>query len=446
MIWRILGEAFRRRKVKVGLSLLALGVGTSLAVALLGTLMNIEERLALELRSYGANLLVTSKEQGPAIEVAGVRIAPPGQGDYLDENDLISLKTIFWRNNILGFAPFLSGPAQAGAEQQPVILTGTWFERDIRLAKGTPIRTQFSASQPLPQDISVKAGVKPISSWWQVEGAWPQEGDGQAALVGARVADRMALAPGQTFTVRARGRTKDLQVSGILHTGGLEEDQVYVGLPVAQGLLGISKGMDRAAVSALTQPRSKLPANIRDKKPEDMTPKEYELWYCTPIVESIAKQIEEAIPGAVAKPVRQISEGEGLFADKMKLLVLLITAISLLGSALAVAASMSASVLERRGEIGLMKAMGADNLQVATLFLAEAAALGFLGGVVGYGLGWTGARLLVSSLFGAVVTLDLSMLALAMVLAVGTALVGAFLPIRQALRQPPVQLLARRGL
>lgn len=446
MFFRILGETFYRRKAKVALVLLAVATGAFLASALLGTLIRIEERVAGELRAYGANILVTIPSDQLTFDIAGVRLASGSKQSYISEADLVRLKTIFWRNNILGFAPFLSVPIGAGVDRQPAVLTGTWFEREIQVPKGSAIRTGFAEEQALAQSTVAKVGVKAMSPWWHVEGSWPREGDYPGALVGAKVAQSLGVRLGDTFPVTFQDQGRLLRVEGILYTGSLEEDQIYVGLPLVQGLLGIPWGADRVLVSALTQPRSKLPPDIRNKDLGEMTPKEYEKWYCTATLEAIITQIEEVLPGAVAKPVLQISEGEEMFATKMRLLVLLIAAVSLVGSGLAVAASMTTSVLERKTDIGLMKAVGADSGQVAVLFLAEAVVLGLAGGLLGYALGWVGARVLIGGLFGASLPFDLSTFLLTMFLALSTAILGSLGPVRQALGQPPVQLLSRRGL
>ena len=65
-----------------------------------------------------------------------------------------------------------------------------------------------------------------------------------------------------------------------------------------------------------------------------------------------------------------------------------IGAIALLVAAFGIANTLSMAIYERTREIGLMKAIGARNRDVMSIFLGEAAAIGFLGGVVGAGLGW----------------------------------------------------------
>ena len=109
----------------------------------------------------------------------------------------------------------------------------------------------------------------------------------------------------------------------------------------------------------------------------------YDRWYCSPYAQSIAFQLQEAIPHSHAEQIRQVAQNEGTVLTRIQGLMLLITLAALLASALAVSASMATAVFERRGEVGLMKALGAGNLTVAVLFFAEAALLALIGGVAG---------------------------------------------------------------
>ncbi|MCL5959787.1 MAG: ABC transporter permease [Chloroflexi bacterium] len=210
---------------------------------------------------------------------------------------------------------------------------------------------------------------------------------------------------------------------------------------MAQELVGVPVGADQVLVSALTLPKEKLAPEIRNKKPEEMTPKEYETWYCSPVVEAIVTQIKEAIPDVEAKPIRQISEAEGSFVTKVELMILLVTVVALAASALGVMTTVTTTVLERRSEIGLMKAIGADNRQVATIFLAEAATVGLIGGGLGFLAGYQLARFIGSSVFNSSVSMNLLVMPVTLALAIGVAMIGSALPMRNAMRIQPVILL-----
>lgn len=441
---RILGETLRRRKRRAAVGALAVAIGASLAAALLVFAATVAEKMGRELRAYGANILVTPQAQELQIAVGGISYRPEALDSYLNEEDLPQLKTVFWRHNIVGFAPYLSLLVAVGEREHPAVLTGTWFERELSLPTGTRLRTSFAAPTASSDRIAFKTGVKAIAPWWRVQGDWVADGDMHSALVGVALAQRLALGIGDPFTVRYGDQAQALRVVGLLGAGGLEDEQIFVSLPVAQKLLGLSRGASYALVSALVTPREKAPPDIRDKNPQQMTPKEYEKWYCTPLIDSVIAQIKEALPGAEAKPIRQISEAEGAFLIRIELLMLLMAGVALAASALGVMATVTTAVIERRGEMGLMKALGADNGQIALLFLAEASLIGLIGGSVGYLGGLLLARLLSAAVFAAPLSPHAAVLPATLGLGVGVALLGSALPVRQAMAVEPISLL-RRG-
>ena len=141
---------------------------------------------------------------------------------------------------------------------------------------------------------------------------------------------------GQPFTVR-----------GILSTGGEEEDRVFVRLEVLQRLVNRPGQVDAVQVGALTKPED----DFARKDPAKMTPEEYDRWYCTPYISSIAHQIEEALPMAVARPIWRVADNEGKVLGKIRGLMLLIALAALASAGLTVWSVMATTVLERRAEI-----------------------------------------------------------------------------------------------
>ena len=134
-----------------------------------------------------------------------------------------------------------------------------------------------------------------------------------------------------------------------------------------------------------------------------MTPDEYERWNCTPYISSIAHQIEEVLPMAVAKPIWRVADNEGKVLGKIRGLMLLITLAALASAGLTVWSVMATTVIERRGEIAIMQATGAANWLVAALFAAEVALEGAAGGLIGSWVGlllaaWVGRSVFQTSL------------------------------------------------
>ncbi|MBI2848052.1 MAG: ABC transporter permease [Chloroflexi bacterium] len=438
MLIRIIGETFARRKKRVVLALLAVSLGASLTSALFTVYGDFGQRMSDELRSYGANLLLRPASANLEMEVAGITYTPPGARALIDERELPNIKDIFWSNNITGIAPSLSAVVTGGG--QPVLLTGTWFEKQLSAPGNLP--KQFaSKSTGSGEESTFVAGIKNASPWWQVSGDWVRGDEMEGAMVGSAVAQRLGLLLGDRFTLNYQGKELPLRTAGVVSTGGLEDYQVYVNLPVVQELLGIDHGVDQVLVSARVTPKDKVSSSIRGKDPSEMTPQEYETWYCTPLVESIAYQIDEVVPTGKAAPIRQVSEAESSFVGKTELLVLLITVLALVTSALGVMANMMTMVMERRKEIGLMKAIGAQNSQIATIFLIEAAIIGVLGGLIGLVAGLGLAQLIARQVFNVSFVFSLVALPLIIVLSTLIALAGSALPIRQGIKVEPARLL-----
>ncbi len=439
MLIRILGDTLRRRLRRVLATVLAVTTGASLAAALLGISLDITGKLGRELRAYGSNIVASPAGGDLRLEIGGVPVRVTGQRTLLDENDLVKLKTIFWQHNIVGFTPYLTALVQVGGQTLP--LTGTWFDKPLTLPRGAAVRTGLASSRRTSAETTFRTGIRTVAPWWQVEGRWVEDNDRGSALVGSKLAQRMGWQVGDRFEVRVEDRTAQFAVAGLVSTGGFEEDQVFVALPAAQALLGLAKGVDRVQISALVEPDSRLRADLRGLDPAKMTPEQYATWYCSPIMGAVLTQIREVLPGADVRPIRQISQAEVDFLGRIGLLMALLTLAALGGSALAVMTAMTASVMERRAEIGLMKAIGADNAQIARVFLMEAGLIGLAGGLAGYALGLGLAQGLARTVFLSGGEMPAVVLPVTLSLALAVALLGSAVPVRQAVRIDPVRLL-----
>ena len=446
MLMRILKDTLRRRTRRLLATILAIITGASLAAALLGISLDITGQMGRELRAYGSNILASPANGDLRLDaLAGgvpVQISSKvnaGERSLLNENDLVKLKTIFWRHNIVGFTPYLTTLTEVDGETR--VLIGTWFDKPLTLPKGAAIRTGFATTENTEESGTFRTGVKTTAPWWQVQGEWVQDDDPGSAMVGVKLASQKNWQIGDEFTAQVEDRTIRLRVVGLVSTGGFEDDQIFVALPAAQTLLGLSQGVDRVQISALVEPDSKLRADLRGLDPSEMTPDQYATWYCSPIMGAVITQIKEVLPGADVSPIRQISQAEVDFLSKIGMLMTLLTILALSGSALAVMTAMTASVMERRTEIGLMKAIGADDGQIASIFLSEAALIGLAGGLMGYLLGLGLAQGLARWIFSGGGQVPLIVLPFTLLLAMIVVLIGSALPVRQAIRFDPVLLL-----
>jgi putative ABC transport system permease protein len=172
-----------------------------------------------------------------------------------------------------------------------------------------------------------------------------------------------------------------------------------------------------------------------------MNPAEYDRWYCSPYISAIALQISEVLGGTDVRVIRRVADGEGSILTRVRMLLWIVTMVALLASALAVGASAAASVLERRTEIGLMKALGAGSGLVGVLLVAEQLLLAIVGGSSGYALGIVLARLLGEQIFGFAPEPRLLVLFVILVLAAVVTLLGSAYPLRRASRYDPAPIL-----
>ena len=432
MLVRILLESLARRRWRKVLSALAVALGIA-AVATVGTLsLDIGDKLSHELRSYGANLSITPAADSLAITVGGVDYRPVGSGAYIPEDELVKLKKIFWRNNIVAFTPYLYVPARV--DGQRTVLIGTWFEKLLQVDKSEVFAT----------------GLKKLHPTWKVEGEWPDDKDGMGVLVGRRLAARLSVGVGSTIAVtlaedsalsggraasspasrRWLGSPVKLVVRGVLETGGGEDNQVLAPLATAQRLAGLEGKVRRVEVSALTKPEDALARSDLTK----LSAEDFDRWYCRPYVSSIAYQIEQAIPEARVKPIYLVADAEGRILNRVGILTGVLALAALVTAGLAVASMMLATVLERRAEIGLFKSLGATDARVTTLLLLEAGVLGLVGGIAGYLLGSLLAWRLALTVFGAPIGIHLVMLPVCLALALLVTLAGSALPLGRALK------------
>ncbi len=432
MFLRIVKDSFARQPRRKLLTAIALALATAVATATLSVALDVGDRLAAEFRSLGANLLVTPQADALPLEIGGVDYRPADSGAYLPDADLGKIKTIFWRNNVIGFAPSLDVPIELGAAQgqsagtaaqaaQKVILIGTWYRHDVTVPKGGGTFT---------------TGVSATNPWWHVDGRWFAE-DAAECVVGSALARRANIAVGQTLEVRAGEHTAQLRVVGIISTGGPEDDAVLTPLSTAQQLSNRPGEYRRLLVSALTKPED----TFSRRNPASMSPVEFESWYCSPYISSISRQLQEQLPGIEVRPIRQIAEGEGRILTRVSSLMWLVTLGALLAAALAVAATAGTTVLERAGEIGLMKALGAHKATVGAFFLMEQWLLALVGGAAGYVVGLGLARFVGERIFGVSPEFRIILLPIILGVAAAVATFGSLAPLRKVMRLDPAPVL-----
>jgi putative ABC transport system permease protein len=440
MFFRIVSDSFTRKPRRKILTAAALALGMAVATATLEVALDVGDRLAREFRSLGANLLVTPASDTLPLEIGGVDYRPVDAGAYLPAADLGKLKTIFWRNNVVGFAPFLD---------VPVVVVSHGAQSDARPNEQSDsqnnsqknsheelIGSWYSHSVPVPDGGTFSTGISTTDPWWHVDGRWFADG-AEESVLGFSLAQRLNLHAGSKIKIDAGGRTRTLTVTGIVSTGGREDDSILAPLEVAQDLAGRPGEYRQLLVSALTKPAD----SFSERDPASMTPVEYDRWYCSPYISSISHQIRQQLPGVDVRAIRQVAEGEGRILTRVSGLMWMVTIAALFAAALAVGATSATTVLERRVEIGLMKALGASRRAVSSFFIAEQLFLALVGGILGYALGILLARALGIGIFGVAPELRWILLPIVLLLAAVVALLGSLLPLGRASRVDPAPVL-----
>ena len=233
MFLRLLFESFRRQKRRKSVALLAIAMGMSIATAMIAVGTDIGDKMSQELRSLGANLVITPIEDTLDVNLGDVDLKPASEGAFIPESSLARIKGIFWGHNIKGYAPFLfnqeSFAGKGGTFSADLI--GTYFAQPLKYGK-----EEFTT------------GVRSVNPWWTVEGAWPPDypawpevrmaveqrctdglpcrkefvprsDDTADVLAGKSLAASSGLRVGDVITVRGR----QLRISGILNSGGSED-------------------------------------------------------------------------------------------------------------------------------------------------------------------------------------------------------------------------------
>jgi putative ABC transport system permease protein len=424
-------RALFRQKGKMLMIAFTIALGASLATAMLNVMFDVGDKVNQELKTYGANINVVPRGASLLDSLYGVAEGSGVSDKYLREDELGNIKTIFWAFNIVDFTPYLNTWVRLGPENAPggeIKLVGTWFNHHLELPTGEVLDT----------------GMVNMKNWWDLSGPWLSDDEENSAMVGSLAASRNGIVPGATITLRtADGKTRDFTVKSIFNAGGSEDEQIYVPLAAAQALTNKAGLVSTVEVSALTTPDNELSRRAA-QDPKSLSIAEWETWYCTAYVSAICYQIDEVITDSVSKPIRQVADSEGAILEKTQLLMLLITLLSLAGSALGISNLVTASVMERAGEIGLMKAVGAHNGPVSWLVLTEILITGIIGGGIGYFAGLGFAQIIGQTVFGSAIDIKPMVIPLVAVLVFLVTLAGSVPSIRFLLSLRPAEVLHGR--
>lgn len=361
-------NALLRRKLRMFIALLAVAIGATIISGMITVYKEVPEQMGREFRAYGANLLLLPANGKTTMEEAAV--APVY--DMLKDKEII------------GAAPFLY--ERLKINESPVLTGGTDFNE-----------------------------IRKVSPYWQINGEMPKE-NSKEILLGYELSERFQAKPGSQVIVALGDGTKEetYTVSGIVRTGGKEEQFAYVDIKSLWDFLGKPNLLSMVQVSVV--------ANSGD-------------------LEALAARMAAETPDVHPQTVKQIAASEQTVLGKLQALVLLVTIVVLLLTLVCVGTTMTEVVSERRREIGLKKALGATNRNIAGEFFGESCMLGFIGGIIGTGCGYLFALAVGVNVFGRSLEVSFPIAIMTIILSIVVTAVATMLPVRTAVKVEPAIVL-----
>lgn len=364
MYFTMVTNALLRRKLRMFIALLAVAIGATIISGMITVYKEVPEQMGREFRAYGANLL----------------LLPSGGTTTIPEEKLQVVYKKLQGHEIVGAAPFLY--ERLKINESPVLTGGTDFDM-----------------------------VKKVSPYWQINGAMPS-GSGKEILLGYELSQKFQVQPGESVILALGDGSWEspFTVSGIVRTGGKEEQFAYMDLKQMQKIIHKPGIVSMAQVSVV--------ANATE-------------------LDAFTKQMAEDEPSIHPQTVKQIASSEQTVLAKLQALVLLVTVVVLLLTLVCVGTTMTEVVSERRKEIGLKKALGADNRNIAAEFFGESCMLGLLGGLLGTVCGYLFAQAVGTNVFGRSLHISIPIAVMSVVLSIVVTAVATMLPVRTAVKVEP---------
>lgn len=375
---KMIASSLVRRRSRMLVALLAIAVGATILSGLVTIYYDVPRQMGAQFRNYGANMIFLASGNDASFTMDTVEAAL----DCIDADEIV------------GVAPYRYETVLI--HEQPIVAAGTDME-----------------------------GVKAASPYWYINGAWPSESG--EMLLGKEQAEFLGLSVGDTFTViysteddavLENGVTEQsellMTVTGILETGGSEEEYVYMSMDDLETLTGGGGRLDvvELSISASQEELSRY-----------------------------TQQIPERVPDIAPRLVKRVTESESTVLTKLQALVFLVTAVVLVLTMICVATTMTAVVTERRKEIGLRKALGASDGGIIAEFMGEGLLLGGVGGLVGAGLGFAFAQLVSVNVFSSSITFQIWLLPVTVIVSVLVTGFACLLPVRSATEIDPALVL-----
>jgi putative ABC transport system permease protein len=277
--------------------------------------------------------------------------------------------------------------------KDPAVVAAVPFLYIVERAENTPVVVAGTNLEDLPK----------LEPAWRIEGQWPASRENQiSCIVGRNVARQFHLVRGNPLHLTYLDKSQQFTVVGIVDAGGAEDNQVLIELPEAQSIAALPGQIGLVQLSVRGTTKS---------------------------ISHFAARLAAALPAQEVRPIRQVTEAEGDLLNRIRLLIVSMVLLILVLTALCVLATMAALAMERRQDVGLMKALGGSIARIVSLFMAEVGILGAAGGFVGAILGIELSRWMGHRVFGTAISARWEIFPLTIALMVAVALAGA-LPLR----------------
>ncbi len=391
MFGRLLWKLLRGNRGRLTVALVAVISGAAVISALLNLEFDISRKLTQEFRLLGPNIVISAKGGAQS----GVGATPPA---LIDEGAVKSAVEQTAKRSQGGpgitpypyvAVPYLYVVAQLNGT--PVVLTGTKLDlAEYQNPTWKAIASEYDPS--MPGDWSFVAG---------------------SCIVGRNVARDLGLTLRESVVLRYRERKITLTVGQIIDTGAAEDSQILADLAAVQDLTGTTGKIEIEQI-LVSGSKSTIAAH--------------------------AAALRAAMPEYDVRPIRQVSEAEGNLLNRTRLLIVSMILLILALTALCVLATMAALAMERRADVGLMKALGGTISRIVGLFLAEVGVLGAAGGLIGCVAGMALAQWMGRRVFGTSITPRWEVFPMTIAMMVAVALAGA-LPLRRLGKVKPAVIL-----
>jgi putative ABC transport system permease protein len=324
MFWRIERRLLTTNYGRLFVILLALGAGAAVTSALLNLQMDAKKRLASEFRALGANVIVTPPQAKDENSA----------GATLNEALLTQLPTVYEGKEVpaVGFLYVIGEVAKAESDHfEPAVIAGTEGHGLTQIRPGR--RAEYLATL---------------------------ENEPEACEIGARAAVQFKVHAGDSLQLRNQGKIASCKVFAVVATGGAEDTQVFTKLKTAQALASLEGRLSLIQLSVNASPDS---------------------------VKSFIASLSQRLPGASVNGIKQFAEAETRIYNRINGLLSATVLLVLILTSLCVMAGMSNVAVERKNDVGLMKAIGGSIRRVVRLFLTEAILLGIGAGLIGSAAG-----------------------------------------------------------